>query len=287
MSIHPLSEVSPRAEIGADVEIGPFVIIEEDTQIGDRCSIAGRVTIKRGTRLGCDNRIGEGAVLGGLPQHLNVIEHPGQLIVGDRNVIRENVTMHRAMTADSATVLGDDCLIMVGAHLAHDCVVGNHVVLTNNVMLAGHVMVGDRAYLGGGAAVHQYCRVGRNAMVGGLARIVQDVPPFMMIDGESNQVVGLNKVGLRRAGMTPLERNDLKEAYHLLYRQGYSWEELLATLEMRFTSGPASEIGPFLRGTSRGYLRERRTPPKATIRLVRDEPTTADEPSIEPMRKVG
>src|SRR5690606_14452205 len=177
---------------------------------------------------------------------------------------------------DHATQLGDDCLIMVGSHLAHDCVVGNHVVLTNNVMLAGHVTVGDRAYLGGGAAVHQYCRVGRNAMVGGLARIVQDVPPFMMIDGESNQVVGLNKVGLRRAGFTPQERNDLKEAYQVLYRQGLNWEEVLAALEERFAAGPAAELAPFLRGTSRGYLRERRTPPKATIRLVRDDLPAAD-----------
>jgi UDP-N-acetylglucosamine acyltransferase len=285
--IHPLSEVSPNARLGVNVEIGPFAIIEDDTQIGDRCVIAGRVTIKRGTTLGCDNRVGEGAVLGGLPQHLNVIEFPGQLIVGNRNVIRENVTMHRAMVADHSTSLGDDCLVMVGAHLAHDVVVGNHVVLTNNVMLAGHVSVGDRAYLGGGAAVHQYCRVGRNAMVGGLARIVQDVPPFMMIDGESNQVVGLNKVGLRRAGMTSVERNDLKEAYQLLYRQGYSWDELLATLEERFTTGPAAEIAPFLRDTTRGYLRERRTPPKATIRLLRDEPGMSDDADIEPIRKVG
>ena len=123
-------------------------------------------------------------------------------------------------------------------------------------------------------------------MVGGLARIVQDVPPFMMIDGESNQVVGLNKVGLRRAGFSPQERSDLKEAYQMLYRQGYTWEEVLAALEARFATGPASELAPFLRGTSRGYLRERRTPPKATIRLVRDDSSLEDDDS-QPMRKVG
>lgn len=287
MIIHPLSEVSPGAQLGEDVIIGPFAIIEDDVQIGDRCQIAGRATIKRGTTLGCDNKVGEGAVIGGLPQHLHTIEHPGRVLIGDRNVIRENATLHRAMHTDAATTLGNDCLVMVGAHIAHDCIVGNNVVLTNNVMLAGHVTVADRAYLGGGAAVHQHCRVGRVAMIGGLARIDQDVPPFMMIDGESNQVVGLNRVGLRRAGMSPQERTDLKDAYHLLYREGLSWKELLAALESRFVDGAAAEIAGFLRGTTRGIIRERRMPPKATIRLVRDEPETVSHEESEPMRKVG
>lgn len=287
MNIHPLAEVHPGAQLGVDVVVGPFAVIEDDVQVGDRCQVSPRASIKSGTTLGCDNQVGEGAVLGGNPQHLHTIEHPGRLVVGDRNVIRENATLHRAMESDQATILGDECLVMVGAHIAHDCIVGNNVVLTNNVMLAGHVTVGDRAYLGGGCAVHQHCRIGRIAMVGGLARVDQDVPPFVMIDGESNQVVGLNRVGLRRAGISSQERTHLKAAYQVLYRQGLQWEETLAMLEQQFSEGPAAEFGSFLRGTSRGYIRERRNPPKATIRLVRETPESGGELVSEPIRKVG
>lgn len=287
MIIHPLAEVSPDAQLGVDVEIGPFAVVEENVVIGDRCQIMPRSSVKRGTTLGCDNIVGEGAVLGGLPQHLKQPEQPGGLVIGDRNVIRENATLHLAYHTESATTLGNDCLLMVGAHVAHDCTVGNHVVLTNNAMLGGHVTVGDRAYLGGGSAVHQNCRVGRLVMVGGLARLDQDVPPFMMVDGVTNLVVGLNRVGLRRAGLTPQDRNQLKEAYQILYRAGLMWEELLSELEQRFSEGIATEFASFLRDSARGYVRERRQPPKATIKLVRENPDAAGELLSEPIKKAG
>ena len=285
MNIHPLAEVSPKAKLGVDVTIGPFAVVEHDTIIGDRCQIFPRSTIKAGVTLGADNLIGEGAVIGGLPQHLNQPEQPGRVILGDRNVIRENVTVHRAFATDTATIIGNECLLMVGAHVAHDCIVGSNVVLTNNALLGGHVTVGDRAYLGGGVAVHQHCNIGRVVMVGGLARLVQDVPPFTMVDGESNQIVGLNRVGLRRAGVTPTQRNEIKDAYHLIYRGGLNFQELLDALDTTYQDGPAAEFAPFLRAATRGYVRERRDPPKS-FRLVREDPNSA-EPLVEPLKQAS
>jgi UDP-N-acetylglucosamine acyltransferase len=194
--------------------------------------------------------------------------------------------LHRAFVTETATTIGNDCLIMVGAHVAHDCIVGNNVVLTNNAMLGGHVTVGDRAYLGGGAAVHQHCNVGRVAMIGGLARLDQDVPPFVMVDGETNQVVGLNRVGLRRAGVTPNERSEIKDAYQLIYRGGLMFQELVEALDAQFTDGPAAEFAPFLRAATRGYIRERRDPPKS-FRIVREDPATEGSLVSEPIKQVG
>ncbi|WP_442482135.1 acyl-ACP--UDP-N-acetylglucosamine O-acyltransferase [Aeoliella sp. SH292] len=286
MTIHPLAEVSPSAKLGTDVNIGPFVVVEDGVEVGDRCTLLARSTVKRGTTLGSDNLVCEGAVLGGLPQHLRQPENPGRLVVGDRNVFRENITVHRAFVPESATIIGSDCLLMVGSHVAHDCIVGNNVILTNNVLLGGHVTVGDRACLGGGAAVHQHCNIGRVAMVGGLARLDQDVPPFMMVDGESNMIVGLNRVGLRRAGVTPDERNEIKQAYQFIFRSGMMYDELLETLEASFTEGPAAEFAPFLRAATRGFVRDRRDPPK-TFRIVREDPMSDDILVVEPLKHAG
>ena len=169
-------------------------------------------------------------MVGGIPQHINVPQQVGRVLVGAGNTIRENVTIHKAMQPDHETVIGDHCLLMCNAHVAHDCRVGDHVILTNNVMLAGHVTVGARAFLSGGAGVHQFCRVGSLAMVGGLAHISRDVPPFVTIDGQSSFVVGLNQVGLKRAGHDPQSIARLKEAYRVIYRSGLAWKEILAAL---------------------------------------------------------
>lgn len=274
--------VHPDAEVAAGVEIGPFSVVEAGASIGPGCRLASRVTVKSGVTLGCENVLEEGTVLGGMPQHVERQLSPGPVIIGDRNVIRENATVHRAMHADGQTRIGNDCLLMVAAHVAHDCVVEDRVVLTNNVMLAGHVTVGERAYLGGGVAVHQFCRVGRLAMVGGMARIAQDVPPFVMIDGGSGLIVGLNKVGLRRAGFDREVVRSLKEAYQLIYRSGLSLEDRLSILDEQHPSGAASEFAPFFREGTRGFVRERRTPPGAIIRVM---PDTEDAP-VE-RRKAG
>jgi UDP-N-acetylglucosamine acyltransferase len=282
VSIHPSAIVDPTAQLGRDVEIGPFAMVEAGAKIGDRCKLGPRSTVKSGSTLGCDNSLYEGAVLGGLPQLAAPTGPPGKLIVGDRNVFRENVTVHLAMTEKGVTRIGNDCLLMVASHVAHDCVIADRVILTNNVMLAGHVTVGERAFLGGGSAVHQHCRVGRIAMVGGMARIVQDVLPFVTIDGDSGAVVGLNRVGLRRSGMSRDEMAEIKEAYRIIYRSGESFAERLAMLSERFQEGPAAELEPFLRDTSRGYARERRSPPGGTIRVIDD---AMDSPAEETMEK--
>jgi UDP-N-acetylglucosamine acyltransferase len=256
--------------------------------LGDGSQLAGRVTVKSGTVLGRDNLILEGSVIGGMPQHVHMPEFPGVVAIGDGNVIRENVTVHRAMNAGMVTQIGSRCLLMVGSHVAHDCTVGDRVIITNNSMLGGHVSVDDKAYISGGVAVHQFCRVGRLAMVGGLARVTQDVPPFVTVDGRSTMVVGLNKVGLRRAGFTPQELIQLKAAYRLIYRSGLTWEEKLDVLRAQFTDGPAAEFLPFFLAGKRGFVQERRMPPGAIVRLVRDDD---DEDAVTPVaeaeKKVG
>ena len=288
MSIHPLAAVSPYALVGNNVKVGPFAVVEAGATIGDDCVLAARVVVHSGTLLGRGNHVFEGAVLGGMPQHLHMPEAPGRVMIGDGNVIRENATVHRAMEADKVTRIGSHCLLMVGAHVAHDCTVGNNVILTNNALLGGHVTVGDRAFISGAVAVHQFCRIGSLAMVGGLARVLRDVPPFVTIDGGTTMVVGLNRVGLRRAGLTASEMNQLKAAYRLIYRSGLPWEEMLEALQNEFTTGPAAEFASFFQsGSQRGYVQERRTPPGATVRLVREEQDEQSTAYVEAEKLAG
>jgi UDP-N-acetylglucosamine acyltransferase len=287
VSIHPLAIVSPYAEIGTGVRIGPFSVVEAGVVLGDGCNLASRVTVKSGTVLGRDNLILEGTVLGGMPQHVHMPEYPGAVTIGDGNVIRENVTVHRAMNAGNATQIGSHCLLMVGSHVAHDCSVGDGVILTNGSMLGGHVTVGEKAFISGGVAVHQFCRIGRLAMVGGLARVTRDVPPFVTVDGGTTMIVGLNKVGLRRAGFSAEHLTQLKAAYRLIYRGGLTWEETLDVLRAQFTDGPAAEFLPFFAASKRGFVQERRMPPGAIVRLVRDEDEDGIATLAEAEKKVG
>ena len=270
METHCLAVVSPLAEIGRDVEIGPFCVIEPGAQIGDGCKLESRVVIKRGTALGPNNYVAEGAVLGGMPQHVNMPDAPGGVVIGSGNTIRENVTIHRALEREEATIVGDNNLLMVNVHLAHDCRVGNHTIFANNAMLAGHVTVGDRAYLSGAVAVHQFCRIGSLAMVGGQSHINKDVPPYVTVDGLSSLIVGLNQIGLRRAGFSLEEIRRLKEAYRLIYRSRATWNEILRRLQEEFPHGPAAQFHQFLSTTTRGIVSERRLPPGATIKLRRE-----------------
>jgi len=270
VKVHPSAIVSPIAQIDQDVQIGPFCVIEPDVTIASGCKLDGRVVIKSGSTLGRDNLVFEGAILGGLPQHVQLSDHPGKLLIGSGNTIRENVTIHRALEEDETTIVGDNNMLMVNAHIAHDCRLGNNTIVANNVMLAGHVTVGDRAYLSGAVAIHQFCRVGTLAMVGGQAHITKDVPPYVTIDGLSSLVVGLNQIGLRRAGYSSEGVLQLKEAYRVIYRSRLTWNEILARLEGLFSHGPAARYYQFLSTTTRGIISERRLPPGATIKLRRD-----------------
>ncbi len=268
MRIHPTAVVSPLAHIGQNVVVHPFCVIEADAVIGDGCVLDTRVVIKEGTRLGCNNRVFEGAVLGGLPQHLRMPPQVGELVIGDSNTIRENVTIHRGLESGHTTYVGSHNLLMVGVHVAHDCHLGSNIIVANNTMLAGHVAVEDRAYISGAVGVHQFCRIGTLAMVGGQAHVVKDVPPYVTVDGKSTFVVGLNLVGLRRAGHNYEQIEQLKAAYRLIYRSGLPWQDMLARLNTEFPAGPATAFHGFFIGGKRGFTPERRMP--RTLRLHED-----------------
>lgn len=270
MNIHPTAIVSPCAEIGLNVTIGPFCIVEDDVTIGDDCSLESHVVIKSGTTLGPGNRVFESAVLGGYPQHANMPDNPGTVTIGSGNTIRESTTIHRALKPELTTLIGDNNLLMVNTHVAHDCVIGNSIIITNNTLLGGHVVVEDRAFISGAVAVHQFCRVGSMAMVGGQAHITKDVPPFVTVDGLSSLVVGLNTIGLRRSGYSSTDIRILKNAYRVIYRSGLPWNEILQRLREEFSDSPAANFHEALSMTARGIVSERRLPPGATLKLHRD-----------------
>lgn len=257
MSVHPTAIVSPEARLGEGVVVGPFAVIEDQTSIGDGCEIRAHAILKRGTSLGAGNRVHEGAVLGGEPQDLAFRGCASVLVVGERNVIREGVTLHRSTREGGATVVGSDCFLMANVHIAHDGRIGDHVIMANNVALAGHVEVADRAFLSGGVGVHQFCRVGRLAMVAGHAKVVQDCLPFVISDGHPARARGLNVVGLRRAGVPASELRTLKEAYRLLLRSGLP---LQAALErMALLQDPlVDEMIAFARTSKRGFAHAHR-----------------------------
>jgi UDP-N-acetylglucosamine acyltransferase len=273
VSIHPTAVISPLASIGQGVEIHPFCVIEAGAVVGDGCILESRSVIKSGTTLGRENHLYEGVVLGGLPQHTRVPEKVGSLVIGDHNTFRENVTVHRALEAGHSTRIGCGNLLMINVHIAHDCEIGNQTIFANNAMLAGHVLVDDRAYISGAVGVHQFCRIGRYAMVGGQAHIVKDVPPFVTVDGKSSYVVGLNQVGLRRNGFSRDEITQLKAAYRLIYRSGLRWQEVLVRLAEEFASGSAGHFLEFFEGGKRGFTPERRLPPASTLKLPEESPT--------------
>ncbi len=256
MSVHATSFVSAGARLGADVNVGPFAVIEDDAVVGDGCEIRAHAVIKRNVILGRGNRVHEGAILGGEPQDLAFAGGETRVVIGDRNVIREGVTVHGSAKQGSPTVVGSDCFLMAYVHLAHDNHVGDRVIIANNVALAGHVDVADRAFLSGGVVVHQFCRVGCLAMVGGNSKVVQDCLPFVISDGHPARARGLNVVGLRRAGVAAAQLRTLKEAYRLLLRSGLAQEAALE--RMAALADPlVDELVLFVRGSKRGFAHGR------------------------------
>lgn len=281
--IHPTAIVDSSAQLGSDVHVGPFAIVEPGVILGDGCRLEARAVIKSRTVLGSGNEIGEGAVLGGAAQHLQRQDPGGKLVLGDNNRIRENATLHRGYANEAVTTIGNNNLIMVSAHIAHDCKVGNHVVLVNNVMLGGHVHIDDRAYIGGGVGVHQFCRVGRYVMIGAQSRITQDVPPYVLVEGAPPQIIGLNSIGLRRNGFSPDDMMQLKMAYRVIYRKGLRWSEVLEQLAGDFSVGPAALFHEFLKTGKRGFVQERRISRKAVLKIA--EPSADEIGDESPARK--
>jgi UDP-N-acetylglucosamine acyltransferase len=249
--LHPTAVIHPDALLGADVVVGPYAVIEGAARIGDRCEIRAHAVIGAHVEMGNDNVVGCGAIIGGDPQDFAFEAKTVSAVrIGSGNIIREHCTIHRGTTEASATVLGDGCFLMAGAHLAHNVVLGNHVVLANNALLGGYVQVGDRVFIGGGCVFHQFVRVGRLAICQGLSAFSKDIPPFTTA-AERNGIAGLNVVGLRRAGFSAGQRAEIKEAFALLYRRGLNTTQALAAVRELSLSAEAREFFDFVASAKR------------------------------------
>ncbi len=215
--IHPTAIVSPLAKLGNNVRIGPFCVIGANVELGDDCVLHSHVVLEGHAKFGRGNEFFPFAVIGGKTQDLKYVGEPTRLEVGDHNVFRENVTVHRGTHESLPTRIGSNNLLLCYSHVAHDCQLGNHIILSNSVGLAGHIVVEDHAIVSGMAAVHQFCRIGRHSIIGGASKVVQDVPPFMIVDGNPASTRGLNMVGLQRRGFCEEDIKALKAAYKKLF----------------------------------------------------------------------
>ena len=257
--IHPGAVISSSARIGKNVTIGPYSVIGDEVEIGDDSIIGPHVVIDRWTTLGKGCRIFQFASVGAEPQDLKFKGEQSCTVIGDRTTIREGATIHRATGEGNETRIGSDCLLMAYVHIAHNCTLGNRVIMSNLASCSGHATVEDRVVIGGMAGVHQFVKIGRNAMVGGMSKLVQDVVPYTIVDGHPAKVVGLNNVGLSRAGIPLESRRLIKKAYKILYRSGLSLPEAIAVIEQEVDSCEEVEhFLRFLRNAERGICRERR-----------------------------
>lgn len=238
--IHPTSVIEDGAVVGANVKIGPFCYVDSKVEIGEGTELLSHVVVKGPTTIGKDNRIFQFASVGEDCQDLKFLGEDTQLIIGDRNTIRESVTIHRGTVQDQGiTRVGNDNLFMINAHVAHDCVVGDKCIFANNATLAGHVTVGDYAILGGMSAIHQFCNIGEHAMLGGGSIVVQDVPPYIMAQGNHCAPFGVNIEGLKRRGFEKAEIHAIRRAYKALYRSGLTLDKAKAEIEKEADANPA------------------------------------------------
>lgn len=243
--IHPSAIVDSGAELGEGVEVGPFTIIGAHVKIGARTKIHSSVVLDGWTEIGEENEIFPGAIIGVAPQDLRYSGERAYTRLGDRNVIREYVTIHRASDEEGVTSLGDDNLIMAYSHVAHNCVLGNQIIMANSVGMAGHVEVEDQAVIGGMCGIHQFVRVGRLAMLGGMGKVRQDVPPFAMVDGQPARIFGMNIRGMQRRGITKEARQSIKQCYRLLLRSGLNLSQAVDAIQATVES--CAEVEHLLR----------------------------------------
>ena len=259
--VHPTAIVDPAAELADSVEVGAYTLIGPHVRIGEGTSVGAHCVIQGRTTIGRDNRIHPFCSLGGVPQDKKYAGEPTELVVGDGNTIREFCTFNLGTAQDDGvTRLGDDNWVMAYVHLAHDCQVGSHTILANNATLAGHVHLGDWAIVGGLTGIHQFCRVGAHAMLGFASAVSQDVPPFMLVDGNPLAVRGVNVEGLRRRGFGPERIGAVKQMHRLLYRQGKTLEqarEAIAALaaEVPEAAADVALMSDFLARSRRGIAR--------------------------------
>jgi UDP-N-acetylglucosamine acyltransferase len=256
--IDPRAVIEKGAELDAGVSAGPFCHIGPKVRIGAGTVVSAHAVIEGRTTIGRDNWIGPFAYIGGPPQHVSYKGEDTAVVIGDRNRIREQVTIHRG-TAEGPgeTRLGSDDFIMVGTHIAHDCMVGDRVITANLATLAGHVEVEDDAVFGGLTGVHQYVRIGRVAMIAAMSRISQDVPPYALVGGDPPRFLGLNRVGLKRVGMDEEAKKALRQAYRIIFSKGVKLADGLARAEQELGTIPeVSHVLEFIRGSKRGIIRE-------------------------------
>jgi UDP-N-acetylglucosamine acyltransferase len=261
MPIDPSARVAPTARIHPDAVIGPqcvvgdFCIIEPDVIIGTSCHLEPYVFVKRWTSMGDRNEISAGTVLGSDPLDKNFSGERSYLKIGHGNRIREHYTISRGTKPESATSIGDNNYIMTSGHIAHNAIIGNDTVIASCALVAGYVEVEDRAFVSGGVVIHQFSRIGSLAMIGGNTRVNADVPPYFLYSGFDVTPMGLNTVGLNRAGFADQEVSDLKRAYRLLYRSGLKLSEALTRISAECGSSHALHLVDFIRKSSRGICR--------------------------------
>ena len=249
--IHPTAIISPQARLGANVRLGAFAVIDADVELGADCVVGPHAYLTGVTKIGSGNKFHAGCVIGDAPQDLKYKDEPTRVIIGDNNVFREHVTVNRATKPEDATIVGSNNFIMANAHIAHNCLIGNHVIIANGTLLAGHVTVQDRAFISGNCLVHQFTRVGTLAIMQGGAGIGQDLPPFTIATG-INTICGLNVIGLRRAGFSADERLELKMLYRDLFRGGKNFREALAAAQKKYFSPGAKTLLEFVAAAKRG-----------------------------------
>ncbi|MEI7534427.1 MAG: acyl-ACP--UDP-N-acetylglucosamine O-acyltransferase [Verrucomicrobiae bacterium] len=249
--IHPTAIIHPSAKLGANIRVGAYTVIDADVELGDGCVVGPQVYLTGVTKIGSGNKFHAGCVIGDAPQDLKYQGEPTRVDIGDNNVFREHVTVHRSNKTAEATVIGANNLFMAGAHVAHNCVVGSHAILANGVLLGGHATVQDRAFISGNCLVHQFTRVGTLAIMQGGSAVSKDLPPFTVARGD-NGICGLNTIGLRRAGFSAAERLELKKLYHALFRSGKLFRDAVVEAENNFTSAGAKIMLGFIAAAKRG-----------------------------------
>ena len=251
--VHPTAIVHPGARVGAGCEIGPYCIIGEHVTLGDKCKLYSHVVIGGHTRLGRENQIFPFASIGLQTQDLKWQGGITRLEIGDHNTFRECVTINSATGDGEVTRVGSHNHILAYSHVAHNCLLGDHIIMSNVATLAGHVTVGDYAVIGGLAAIHQFCRIGKVSMIGGCSKVVQDVPPFMMADGNPAETRTINKIGMERNGVSEKAQNAMRQAYKILFREGLTLRNAADQVEKKLPKlKEIRHLVEFVRSSERG-----------------------------------
>ncbi|HVU07277.1 MAG TPA: acyl-ACP--UDP-N-acetylglucosamine O-acyltransferase [Verrucomicrobiae bacterium] len=249
--IHPQAIIHPKAKLDASVRVGPYAVIDEGVELGANCVVGPHVYLTGNTKIGANNSFHAGCVIGDAPQDLKYKNEPTRLRIGDGNVFREHVTIHRSTKMESETIVGSHNFLMANSHVGHNCQIGNHVIVANGALLGGHVIVQDRAFISGNCLVHQFARVGTLALMQGGSAISKDLPPFTIARGD-NGICGLNVVGLRRANVSAGERMELKRLYHLLFRGRENLRDALAEAQKKNSGAMAKVLIEFVANAKRG-----------------------------------